>query len=82
MGVLLLIGNEPLFLSVLILRSIIRLYFYLSVLISRAVPIRGIPVESYKSVNIIGGISTRLGVLSCLNLIGGLPLFLICGGIL
>jgi hypothetical protein len=80
-GVIVLVNNYPIFLLGLIFRSMVRLYFYLSVLIRSVVSVGGVGVRAQGNLSIFIRTRTPLGLLRCLNWFGGLPLLIVCSGV-
>nr|AQZ26099.1 NADH dehydrogenase subunit 2 [Semelidae sp. STW-2017] len=82
MGVMVIINNFPLFLSLLILSSMVSLYFYLSIFISSVVCLTDCNMNFYNSVFSNKGIFFFIIFFMLINWFGGLPLFLMCGSML
>lgn len=80
-GVLLIVNVFPLYLSFLVLRSIISLYFYLRVFIRSVVCLGDLNVNFYRFVNHGSSVFIFIIVLALVNWVGGFPLFLICANI-
>jgi len=80
LGVLTLIKDFPLFLTLLIFSSMVRLYYYLNIFINRLVCLGAGNYSIYDSLLVSNRLLIVIIRLVILNWLGGLPLFLICGG--
>nr|YP_009642908.1 NADH dehydrogenase subunit 2 [Gari elongata]QCQ20472.1 NADH dehydrogenase subunit 2 [Gari elongata] len=81
LGILVLVGQYPIYLSVLIFTSMISLYYYLTMFISSVVCVGGSSFSVLDGI-VFGGVSYMFVLLGVMNWIGGLPLFMLAGMLL
>lgn len=81
-GILVIINNYPFYLGVLIMTSIVRLYFYLTMFIRRVICLNDPKHRFYIRKFQEAGILSPVRAVVLFNWFGGLPLFLICANIL
>lgn len=81
-GVLVVIRSYPVILVVLILSSIISLYYYLSIFIRRITCLGSSNYRLSRGVLRSKGLMALVISIMALNWLGGFPLFLLCGGLI
>lgn len=81
MGIMIIIGRFPLVLGVLILSSMVSLYYYLRVFIGSVVCLGSVSSVGYSPYEISKGLVGVLMMLVVLNWLGGVIIFIVCGGL-
>lgn len=81
-GILVILNYFPVCLVLLILSSIIRLYFYLGVFINRVVCIRDLGFNYYALKNLNRSVVFFMLIIGVVNWLGGFPLFLVCASLI
>ena len=80
-GILVIFNSFPFFLRVLIFSSIVSLYYYLSIFINRVVRLGTAGSDFYGGFCLSVRMLVIITVAVLVNWLGGLPLFIISGGL-
>nr|YP_009431973.1 NADH dehydrogenase subunit 2 [Donax vittatus]ATA66422.1 NADH dehydrogenase subunit 2 [Donax vittatus] len=81
-GVLILVGNYPMFLGVLMLSAMISLYFYLSMFFSSLFCVGSMDYSILSYQSLINSFPLMVIILGIMNWLAGIPLLIFCGSMI